>query len=105
MASTLQLSRDPGQGHSVCSGSGIQSASGLGMAGCCSRQEQPMLGETCFLDLCWGWGKARDCRERGSGWFRRSFLTGCEASQGMAWDLAETREGVGRAAFVLCRLM
>lgn len=44
MASTLQLSRDPGQGRSVCSGSGIQSASGLGMAGCCSRQEQPMLG-------------------------------------------------------------
>lgn len=50
MASTLQLSRDPEQGHSVCSGSGIQSASGLGMRGYCSpvEEEQPMLGRRVF---------------------------------------------------------
>lgn len=86
MASTLQLSRDPGQGRSVCSGSGIQSASGLGMASCCSRQEQPTPGEACLLDLRWGWGKARDCRERGS-------LTGCEASQGRLWVLSDAVGG------------
>lgn len=86
MASTLQLSRDPRQGRSVCSGSGIQSASGLDMASCCSRQAQPMLGEMCLLDLRWGWGKARDRLERGS-------LTGCEASQGRLWALAEAVGG------------
>lgn len=86
MASTLQLSRDPGQGRSVCSGSAIQSASGLGMASCCSRQEQPTLGEACLLNLWWGWGKVRGCRERGG-------LTGCEASQGRLWVLADAVGG------------
>lgn len=50
-------------------------------------RNKPTLGEACLLNLWWGWGKARDCQERGS------LTGGCDASQGRLWVLADAVGG------------
>lgn len=86
MASTLQLSRDPGQGRSVCSGSAIQSASGLGMASCCSRQEQTNAGRSVLAEFVVGVGQSQRLPGEGqSDWL--------QASQGRLWVLADAVGG------------
>lgn len=80
MASTLQLSRDPEQGHSVCSGSGIQFASGLGMPGCCSRrQEQPMLWRKVFSGSVVEAGHNQRLQGEGSEQFLSDWCEACPA--------------------------